>query len=92
MEDKLLRKLNTQDAFDQDVYCFWCVGCGCGHYFNSSWSLTGTEDKPTVNPSLLVDKDDPNRRCHLFIRDGQIQYLSDCHHELAGKTIPMEAF
>jgi len=30
--------------------------------------------------------------CHSYIRDGQIQFLSDCTHELANKTVPMEAF
>jgi hypothetical protein len=30
--------------------------------------------------------------CHSFIRDGQIQFLTDCTHALAGKTVPMEAF
>jgi hypothetical protein len=30
--------------------------------------------------------------CHSFIRDGQIEFLSDCTHAYAGKTIPMEAF
>lgn len=29
--------------------------------------------------------------CHSFITDGKIQYLSDCTHELAGKTIEMES-
>ena len=28
--------------------------------------------------------------CHSFVRDGKIQYLSDCTHELAGQTIEME--
>lgn len=27
--------------------------------------------------------------CHSFIRDGEIQYLSDCTHALAGKTVPL---
>lgn len=30
--------------------------------------------------------------CHSFIRDGQIQYLSDCTHHLAGQTIPLRPF
>lgn len=30
--------------------------------------------------------------CHTFVTDGQIQYLGDCTHALAGKTIPMEPF
>jgi hypothetical protein len=29
------------------------------------------------------------RVCHTFIRDGKIQYLSDCTHEYAGKTVDM---
>ena len=30
--------------------------------------------------------------CHLFITDGQIQFLDDCTHALSGKTVPMEEF
>lgn len=29
-------------------------------------------------------------RCHTWVRDGQIVFLSDCTHELAGKTVPLE--
>lgn len=28
-------------------------------------------------------------RCHSFVVDGAIQFLSDCTHELAGKTVPL---
>jgi hypothetical protein len=31
-------------------------------------------------------------RCHTFVKNGQIQFLSDCTHALAGKTVNMEAF
>lgn len=27
--------------------------------------------------------------CHSFVRDGQIQFLGDCTHELAGQTVPL---
>jgi len=67
------------------------------------WTWNGSVDKPTFNPSLLVKQGpkcdpvthlaipgEPDRVCHSFIRDGQIQYLNDCTHELAGKTIDME--
>jgi hypothetical protein len=27
--------------------------------------------------------------CHSFITDGQIQFRSDCTHELAGQTVPL---
>ncbi len=28
-------------------------------------------------------------RCHSFVTDGQIQFLDDCTHELAGRTVPL---
>ncbi len=28
--------------------------------------------------------------CHSFVRDGRIQYLSDCTHEFAGQTIDLQ--
>lgn len=30
--------------------------------------------------------------CHSFVTDGQIQFLGDCTHDLAGQTVPLEAF
>ncbi len=36
--------------------------------------------------------DDPEFRCvicHSFVRDGQIQFLGDCTHALAGQTVPL---
>jgi hypothetical protein len=30
--------------------------------------------------------------CHSFVRDGQIEFLSDCTHALAGQTVPLPAF
>ena len=31
-------------------------------------------------------------RCHSFIRDGKIQFLSDCSHELKGQTVEIPDF
>ena len=28
-------------------------------------------------------------RCHSFVRDGRIEYLGDCTHSFAGKTVDM---
>lgn len=30
--------------------------------------------------------------CHSFIRDGMIQFLNDCTHDLAGKIVPIPAW
>lgn len=29
-------------------------------------------------------------RCHSFVRGGMVEFLADCTHELAGKTLPLE--
>lgn len=30
--------------------------------------------------------------CHSFVRDGQIQFLGDCTHALAGQTVPLPSW
>lgn len=59
------------------------------HPAGQSWTWNGSYDAPTFNPSLLCNDHYPSKRCHSFIRDGQIQFLDDCYHELAGKTVPL---
>lgn len=62
------------------------------------WSFNGNLESPTFNPSLLVRWEFTEEKhgfsekhvCHSFIRDGKIEFLSDCTHALAGKTVPME--
>lgn len=81
---------------------FYCPGCKCDHGVpipphSKAWSWNGSVDKPTLSPSILVTyngldagKDDaPQAICHSFVKDGQIQFLSDCSHELAGKTVEL---
>lgn len=74
-------------------YRFYCPGCECSHWFRDDtprWQFDGNMDSPNVKPSLLTTGgEDPNYRCHLFITNGQIQYLNDCSHSLAGQTIDL---
>lgn len=70
----------------EGVRIFHCPGCGCCHGLDQRWTMTGTAQSPTFRPSVVTE----NPRCHLFVTDGQIQYLTDCAHALAGKTVPME--
>lgn len=71
---------------------FYCPGCKAGHAFGGGWRRSGTLDRPTFAPSLVtfIDGREGGRVCHLFVRGGQIEFLSDSWHELAGKTVPME--
>lgn len=83
---------------------FHCPGCNQAHPFRvrkadddprpnvAIWSFNEDFEKPTFEPSLLVHSDMPDRRCHLFLRDGKIQYLGDCFHSLANQTVDMMEF
>jgi hypothetical protein len=59
----------------------------------SYWNWNGDMDNPTFNPSLLVNwvdrKTNKNMVCHSFIKDGMIQFLSDCTHELVNQTVEL---
>ena len=73
-------------------------------YPHPIWSFNNNVDKPTISPSLLVRYPaNPNatddfkewrkeRICHSFIKDGNIQFLGDCTHDLAGKTVEIPDF
>jgi hypothetical protein len=79
----------------------WCPGCEGAHTLATEstqggpvWTWNGSLDKPTFNPSLLVRQEygeapTQKRVCHSFIRDGHFQFLGDCTHKLAGKTVPL---
>jgi hypothetical protein len=84
-------------------YMLECSGCKSHHviyvrqtrYGKSGpvWQFNNDLEKPTFNPSLLVRWEEgenfEKRVCHSFIRDGRIEFLSDCTHELAGKTVEL---
>lgn len=75
-------------------YSFNCPGCNWPHTFwvepfdsQTVWGFNGNLERPTFSPSLKNEK--PNSICHLFVKDGQIEYCGDCTHTLAGQTIPV---
>ena len=86
-----------KDDKHKGMYYFYCPGCGCSHYLATSendcsfpvWQWNGDVEKPTISPSVKVTCSVEPKVCHSFVRDGKIQYLSDCTHELAGKTVDM---
>lgn len=80
---------------------FYCPGCERDHRVKISgphaWAYNGKPDAPTFTPSVLVQyngKDAgidgaPPAICHSFVTDGNIQFLSDCTHALAGQTVAL---
>ena len=81
---------------------YWCEGCKGAHSIVTdgpgAWGWNRDALRPTFTPSVMVTwPANPNaseefkewrteRRCHTFVTDGKVQFLSDCTHELAGQT------
>lgn len=86
---------------DGDRVLWWCPACDCAHAVPvkpgdpNGWDFNGDMESPTLAPSVLVYehkasppfRDQP--RCHTFIRKGNVEFLSDCSHALAGRTVPL---
>ncbi len=85
---------NSKDGTIQQVWIF-CPGCNTHHAFTTRhptfapWKWNGSVGLPSFSPSMLVNKDDPKTRCHSLVREGQIEYLGDCFHELKNKTVEL---
>jgi hypothetical protein len=72
-------------------YLYMCPGCKCMHTIalkseGGNHDFNMNLDRPTVSPSVLYSS---HPVCHSFIKDGMIQFLSDCEHELAGQTVEL---
>ncbi len=83
---------------------FWCPGCENMHAVKiegeGSWAWNGDVDRPTFSPSVrcfttfdenynLLPNGAQRTLCHLFVKLGQIEFLGDCVHSLAGNTVVM---
>lgn len=60
------------------------------------WGFNGDLERPTFTPSILSSASYGEERtpfqCHSFVRDGRIEFLSDCTHALAGQTVDLPEF
>lgn len=85
-------------------HCYWCPGCDSLHCIairphvqdnGAGWDFSGTLECPTYAPSQLsswegtVDGVPTKTVCHTLIREGKIEFLNDCTHELRGQTVPL---
>lgn len=72
---------------------FFCPGCDSPHSIpvsgeGTKWEYNGNPEAPTFAPSLKITGGS-DYCCHIFVRDGQIEFLTDCTHALAGQTVPI---
>jgi hypothetical protein len=82
---------------------FYCPGCSMVHgvftqdYPESTsarWNFDGNVESPTFSPSIIVTikYGPPIKVCHSFVRNGKIEFLSDCYHSLASQTVDLPDF
>lgn len=87
-------KVRVLDLHSQEgkhgAYAIYCPGCECYHAFDGRWTFNGDFNNPTFSPSMLVNQHKPESRCHSFVTDGKIQFLSDCFHKYAGQTLELQ--
>lgn len=87
-------KVVQLDECHKNQYVIISPATGQYVVFDERWEFNKDFEKPTFYPSMLMTypKENPETghvRDHFFVRNGKIQYLSDCHHEMAGKTVDM---
>jgi hypothetical protein len=79
---------------------FWCPGCKTLHAIHVAprpdgrlgpqWGYNDNPERPTFTPSILVTWTYGEERASKVWyenRAGQIQFLGDCTHALAGQTV-----
>jgi hypothetical protein len=84
--------ISTSHERNKKVWLFECPGCAGMHYADERWTFNGDIESPTFSPSIKVTvghHPDPPDICHSFVRDGKIQFLNDCTHELKGQTVSL---
>lgn len=90
----VMGKVKILEDENEKLVCVHCPGCGTWHPFRvrgkgPSWSWNGDENAPTFSPSMLVNQHHEPSRCHSFVENGQIRFLSDCHHDLKNQTVDL---
>lgn len=87
-----IKKGKTKEG--ENRYFFQCPGCNQEHAFNDGWQFNNDFKNPTISPSIKVTMKYAGKTkiCHSFIKNGMIQFLNDCTHKLAGKTVELISY
>jgi hypothetical protein len=84
-------------------FMYFCPGCGNYHTVvikpnvnqsGASWDWNKSFSQPTFTPSILEKIEFTGGRktpiiCHHFVREGKIEYLTDCTHFKKGQNVEM---
>lgn len=94
-----MAKIRLLDSPKGTHAVFTCPGCKGKHVIGTDgkgtlWTFNGDVDAPSFEPSILVNGPGPYHVeclpvCHSYVKAGQIIYLVDCSHSLAGQTVDL---
>lgn len=82
------------------AYLIECPACKSPHVFDKRWTFNGDYNKPTFSPSMksswggTIDPvsnriEVPEQVCHSFVRDGKIEFLNDCTHDMKNSVVEL---
>jgi hypothetical protein len=78
------------------ILAFFCPGCRQIHQVRvrgpePRWGWNESLAAPTFTPSVKIwwtyGREHLQHVCHSFVRDGRIEFLGDCTHDLKGQTV-----
>ena len=97
-----MERLSPVLYISQGGLAWMCPACDHPHILSTEqygpkdakarWTFNGNVNAPTFSPSILSTMAAPDGThyvCHSFVRNGMIEYLSDCTHKFAGQIIPL---
>lgn len=86
-------KFRTIKYNNFDGLMFYCPGCSSAHTVTingvGTWIFNNDYNVPTINPSVLTRGGTEDIICHLFLKNGMLEFLNDCTHDLKGQTVPL---
>lgn len=93
---------NRVSVTSDNFLLFQCPGCENSHGIpvdgSKAWQWNNSLQFPTITPSILIYAHEtsppfkPQPRCHSFITDGRILFLSDSGHKLAGQSVDLPEY
>ena len=78
-------------------YAFQCPACGKEHVINDTWEYNNDPSNPTISPSILAtgyhrEYGGKDYRCHSYVKNGSIEFLGDCTHNLKNQTVELPEY
>ncbi len=74
-------------TFSPSILCRWETRSPAARLARAKFSAEHGRE-----PTAAEVPYDVKHVCHSYVRDGQIEFLHDCTHALAGRTVPLEPF